>query len=200
MRGVDVVAEAGDGASAADLVAAARPHLVLLDVQMPGRDGFEVAAALPDPKPALVFVTAFDRHAVRAFEIHAVDYLLKPVSRERLSEAISRARERLQSRSASPAALTALIAHALSRRRYLERLPVRSQGRIDLIDVRTIDWLGAADNYVSIHCGRRTHLLRETLANLERLLDPATFVRIHRSTMVRIDQVARLDAMLRGDY
>ncbi|HET9371933.1 MAG TPA: LytTR family DNA-binding domain-containing protein [Vicinamibacterales bacterium] len=200
IRDVDVVGEAGDSESAAALVDKARPHVVLLDVQMPGRDGFAVAAGMPEPKPALVFVTAYDRHAVRAFEIHAVDYLLKPVSRERLVEAIARARERVEARAASPSALSALLEHAMSKRRYLERLPVRSQGRIDLVDVRTIDWIGAADNYVTLHCGRRTHLLRETLANLERLLDPAIFVRVHRSAIARIDQVARLDAALRGDY
>ena len=199
--GAEVVGEAGDGPGAVEVIAAQAPDLVLLDVQMPGLDGFGVVARLPSPKPFVIFVTAFDSFALQAFEVHAVDYLLKPVSRDRLVEALSRARERLAARSPDrDGALAALVAAVRQRPSWIERLPVRLQGRVELVDVATIDWIEAADNYTVVHAGATTHVLRETLSALEAQLDPGMFARIHRSALVRIDRIVRLDSALRGDY
>jgi two-component system LytT family response regulator len=195
---VDVVGEAGDAAAALERVRSTCPDLVLLDVQMPVADGFTVAARLPAPAPLVVFVTAFDRYAVQAFEIHAVDYLLKPVARDRLVEAIARARERLAGRA--PAQMIGRIVEALRPPRPLDRVPIRARGRVELVDVGAIDWISAADNYVTLHCGGRSYLLRETLSRFEAGLDPMRFVRVHRSTIVRLDAVVRLASAQRGDY
>jgi two-component system LytT family response regulator len=174
-----------------------RPHVVLLDVQMPGADGLATAARLPRPRPLVVFVTAFDQYAVRAFEVHAIDYLLKPVTRERLVAALAHAEERAGRRDQDH---EALFREAARRPVGLTRLPVRLEGRVEMIDVAAIDWIEAAGNHVVVHAGRRTHVLRDTLTNLERQLDPATFIRIHRSTIVQLDRVAHLDTATRGDY
>jgi two-component system LytT family response regulator len=196
LGGVDVVGEAGDGDRAVELVRASQPDLVLLDVQMPALDGLGVIGRLKGRRPLVVFVTAFETFAVRAFDVHAVDYLLKPVSRRRLGEAIERARARL----AVTATRGQLPANSGGRPTWLDRLPVRLEGRVRLVEVATIDWVEAADNYVVVHAGRDTHVLRETLGSLEAALDPSRFVRIHRSTIVRIDRVTRLESALRGDY
>jgi two-component system LytT family response regulator len=198
---VELAGEARDGRSAPAAIASAKPDLVLLDVQMPERDGFGVLAALEPPRPMVVFVTAFDAFALQAFDVHAVDYLLKPVSEERLARAIARARERLAGRPGDQdRALAALLEHVARPRRWIERLPIRSQGRVEIVNVAAIDWIEAADNYAIVHVGRRTHVLRETIARLESSLDPAAFARIHRSTIVRLDRIRRLDVALRGDY
>ena len=197
-----VVGEAGDGLTAVTCINELRPDVVLLDVQMPELDGFGVVSRLTRPAPAIIFLTAFDRYAIRAFEVHAVDYLLKPVSRERLADALSHARGRLASRNefeARDANVAALI-ESLARRPGVTRLPVRSEGRVELVDVAAIDWIEAADNYVVLHASGRTHVLRETLSRLEQRLNPDEFVWIHRSAVVRLDRVARLEAASRGDY
>ncbi len=199
--GVEIAGEAGDGLSAVDMVKTTKPEVLLLDVQMPELDGFAVVERLPAPRPLIIFVTAFESFAVQAFDVHALDYVLKPVNRARLGEALERARTRLASRPADRdqvlAALTDYVAH---RRPWLERLPVRAEGRVRLVDVGAIDWIEAADNYVIVHVGRETHILRETLAHLAASLDPGQFARIHRSTVVRIDRIAKLETALRGDY
>ena len=203
IEGAEIAGEARDGRSAPGVIAETAPDVVLLDVQMPERDGFAVVAALPAPRPLIIFVTAFDAFALQAFDVHAVDYLLKPVSGEKLGRAIDRARERLATRrrgGAEEAALTALLAQVSAPKRWLRRLPIRSQGRVDLVDAAAIDWIEAADNYVVIHTGARTHLMRETIARLETELDPSQFARIHRSAIVRLDRVRRLDVATRGDY
>jgi len=190
LGGVDVAGEAGDGHTALARIQQTSPDAVLLDVQMPEMDGLAVSRRLSAPRPLVVFVTAFDTFAVNAFDVQAVDYLLKPVSESRLGAAIERVRARL--------ALPARPSEAV--RRAIDRLPVRSDGRIDLVAVADIDWFEAADNYVVVHAGRRTHVLRETLSHLESELDPAAFVRIHRSSIVRVERISRLDVALRGDY
>lgn len=201
LPGVHVTFEAGDGGQAIARAAATPVDLVLLDVEMPEGDGFDVSARLPAPRPLVVFLTAFDRYAVQAFDVHAVDYLLKPVSRERLREAMGRVRERLLSRRPADGEAVARAAEAIRRPPpWLERLPVRINGRVHLIDVATIDWIAAADNYVTIHCGPRSHLVRETLGGLEAALDPGRFVRVHRSAIVRLAAVVHLESALRGDY
>ena len=199
--GVTITGEAGDGLSAVTCINDLRPDVVLLDVQMPELDGFGVVGRLVRPAPLIIFLTAFDRYAIQAFEVHAIDYLLKPVSRDRLADALTHARERLTSRDGHPDTnLTALMESLARRRSAATRLPVRSDGRVELVDVTTIDWIEAADNYVVLHTGRRTHVLRETLSRLEERLDPEQFVRIHRSAIVRLDRVVRLESASRGDY
>jgi two-component system, LytTR family, response regulator len=197
---VEVAGECADGRSAIDAIANARPDLVFLDVQMPGLDGFEVVAQLDAAAtPALIFVTAFDRYAVRAFDVHAVDYLLKPIAANRFRLAVDRARDRL-ARGASQPGLHALMKELQQRARYLTRLAVRARGRIAMVDVDEIDWIQAADNYVTVHAGGREYLLRETLAALERQLDPTRFVRIHRSTIAALDRIVELLPASHGDF
>jgi two-component system LytT family response regulator len=195
---VTVVGECGDGASAVSAIAASHPDLVFLDVQMPERDGFEVVKMLPAVGPAILFVTAYDQYALRAFDVHAVDYLLKPFSSERFRTALARARERIASR-VPDAALAGLAADLRRRPAYLARLPVRTGGRTVFIDLEAVDWLEAADNYVRLHVPRREYLVRETLAALDAQLDPAKFARIHRSVIARIDRIAEVRPTSHGD-
>jgi two-component system, LytTR family, response regulator len=199
-RDVAVIGECGDGESAVAAIAADRPDLVFLDVQMPERDGFEVLQAIPPAElPAILFVTAYDRYALRAFDVHAIDFLLKPFTRERFRLALARARERLERRDRD-AGLAALAATLRDRPRYLSRVPVRTAGRIVLVDLATVDWLEAADNYVRLHVQHREFLVRETLATLESQLDPDRFARIHRSAIVQIDRIVELHPATHGDF
>jgi two-component system LytT family response regulator len=197
--GVEVIGECGDGAAAVAAVTALRPDVTFLDVQMPEVDGFEVVARLDrQPLPVVIFVTAFDRYALRAFEVHAVDYLMKPVAPGRLRTAVARAREWLA--RGEQAGLAGLVRDTRERRRYVARLPVRSRGRVVMVDVDAIDWIQAADNYVTVHAGGQEYLLREALTTLERQLDPLRFVRIHRSAIVHLDRVAELRPASHGDF
>jgi len=202
-RDVEIVGESGDGAEAVEAIRASVPDLVLLDVQMPELDGFGVVRALtPEQMPEIIFVTAHDRYAVRAFEVHALDYLLKPVDPERLAAALARARTRLVERRKATLdpRLLALLEDLASGRRYLTRLPVKSEGRVLVVDLDDVDWIGAADNYVTLHVGREQHLVRETMGRLERELDPDRFVRIHRSAIVQIDRIAELRPDFHGEF
>ena len=194
---VRLVGEAGDGVSAVRVVEEERPDLVLLDIQMPELDGFDVLASLDlDPLPRIVFVTAHDEHAVRAFEVNALDYLLKPVDRARLAEAVTRA-------AAAPAGAPPDPRDVLHARpgppRPLTRFLVRSRGRMHLVAVRDVDWIGAAGNYVELHVGDATHLVRGTLQSLEDRLPDVAFARIHRSTIVNLDRVRALHPWSHGD-
>jgi two-component system LytT family response regulator len=192
---VEIAAECGDGAAAVAMLDRARPDAVFLDVQMPGLDGFDVLATA-EHVPAVVFVTAYDEHALRAFDAHAVDYLLKPIDPRRFELALARLRERL----CAPGDIRALAADLARYRGWSTRLAVRTGGRIDLIAVADIHWIEAAGNYVSIHVVSAEHLMRETLKSLEARLDPATFVRIHRSVIVNVDRIARLEPIEHGEY
>jgi two-component system, LytTR family, response regulator len=197
---IEVVGEAGDGRAALRALEADVPDLMFLDVQMPELDGFEVVKRAPR-LPAIVFVTAYDQYALRAFEVHALDYLLKPFTRDRLHDAILRVRAARIARSEAPdSRLAALIEEVSSRPRYLRRLPGRAGPRIVLLEAAQIDWIQAADNYVVLHAGGREYLMRETMARLEQELDPEEFARIHRSALVRIDRVAELLPSPHGDF
>ena len=199
--GVELIAECGDGASAVQAIETHGPDLVLLDVQMPELDGFEVLGALDSPKlPAVIFVTAFDKYAVRAFEVHALDYVVKPVEEDRLRAALAHARQRIAEHRSATAGLADLLRELKSGRGHLTRVPVRSEGTIKVIELTDVDWLSAADNYVTLHAGRHEYLVRDTIAGLERRLDPASFVRIHRSTIVRLDRIAELMPDAHGDF
>lgn len=198
---VELIGEAGDGAEAIHLIEADRPDLVFLDVQMPECDGFEVLRALSGPPPAVVFVTAYDAYAIRAFDVHAVDYLLKPFDEGRLATALDRARARLARPPASDGGqpdLGALLAELAAGGRTSRRLAVRSRGRIRFIDVEQVDWVEAAGNYARLHVGSEEHLHRATLGELADRF-PGRLVRIHRSTLVAAEQVVEIRPLSGGD-
>ena len=198
---VEIAAECSDGAAAVQAIESAQPDLVLLDVQMPELDGFEVLRALDMPRlPAVIFVTAFDSYALRAFEVHALDYVVKPVDAARFDRALSHARQRISEQRSTGDGLTNLIRELARDRTHLKRIPVRSEGRVKVIDLADVDWMSAADNYVTLHVGGQEYLLRDTLSALEQRLDAGDFVRVHRSTIVRVDRIAELLPDLHGDY
>jgi two-component system, LytTR family, response regulator len=200
---VDVVGEAGSGEEAIALIEETRPDLMFLDVQMPGLDGFGVLEAIgPGLMPVTVFATAYDEFALRAFDAHAIDYILKPYDAERFGKALDRARMHIAGRQRAQIdqRLGSLLDELRTRGQYTERLVVRSGGRIVILRVADIDWVEAASNYVRLHAGDREYLLRETMTALEGKLDPAEFVRIHRSTIVRIDRIRELEPLFQGDY
>jgi two-component system LytT family response regulator len=200
---IEVVGECADGKQAVAAIERAGPDLVYLDVQMPEMDGFAVLDAIAgEHMPVIIFVTAYDRYAVKAFEVHALDYLLKSFDRERFHAALRRAKEEI-ARSQEGLwneRLRGLLEDLQSRQKRLTRLVVRSAGRIFFLRVEEIDWLEAADNYVRIHVGRESHLVRETLQSLEDRLDPSRFLRIHRSTLVNLDRIRELHPLFHGDY
>jgi len=184
---VEVVGECADGSQARAAIEAKAPDLVFLDVQMPHMSGVDLATAFgPAQMPAVVFVTAYDEYALRAFEIHALDYLLKPFSRERFKAAVTHAREHL-ARRPGPG-------------RLRDRLVIKSTGRIYFVRTADIDWCEAAGNYVRLHVGAQAHLVRGTMANLEAQLDAAQFVRIHRSTIVNVERIQELRSSFNGEY
>jgi two-component system LytT family response regulator len=189
---VVVAGEARDGEEALRLIHEQRPDLVLLDVQMPGLDGFEVLGEL-EQTPAVVFITAFDEYAVRAFEVRALDYLVKPFHRARFHEAIDRA-------IARPAApdLRALIAEL--RPSHLTRFVVRSAEEITFVRAADVAWIESAGNYVCLHTANGEHTVRTSLRQLESRLDPAVFVRVHRSAVVNLDYVQKLEPHFHGEY
>jgi len=201
---VEVVGEASDGVQAVESIQSLAPDLVFLDVQMPEVDGFAVLERLrPNGAPAVVFVTAHDDYALRAFDVHAVDYLRKPFDATRFREAFARARRRLAGAEAEERARTleALLSQIRSQPpRSRERLMVRSDGRLYFVRVDDIDWVEAAGNYVKLHVGRDTHLMRETMAGIEKMLDPSRFLRIHRSAIVNLDRVREMQPWFSGEY
>jgi two-component system LytT family response regulator len=186
-----IVGECGDAASALDAIRDLKPNLLLLDVQMPGVTGLGLIERLPrEGRPAVIFITAFDEFAVEAFAVEAIDYLLKPFDRARLTQALSKAKSFLERRNArverTPAA-------------YLDRIAVKSVGRTVFVRTASIDWIDTAGNYLCLHMGKDTELVRETMSQIEAKLDPRQFVRIHRSTIVRIDAVKEIQPLFNGD-
>jgi two-component system, LytTR family, response regulator len=200
---VVVAGECGNGRDAITAIRSARPDLVFLDVQMPGIGGFGVLEAVgPAEAPAVVFVTAFDEFAVRAFDVHAVDYLLKPFDRTRFLGSLERAREAVRRRRAGhiDERLEGLLLRLDAGDRYLRRVLVKAGNRTVLLRTAEIDWLESAANYVRVHVGPERYLLRDTMTALEAGLDPAQFVRIHRSSIVNLDRVRELEPYFHGDY
>ena len=184
---IDIVAECGSGPDAPDVIRRTRPDLLFLDVQMPECDGFDVIELLGADLPlAIVFVTAYDQYALRAFEAGALDYLLKPFDNARFELALSRAKHKIELGKDHP--------------RKFDRITVKSAGQIDFIELSEIDWIEAADYYAALHIGARTHLLRRSLSDLEQDLDPTKFCRIHRSAIVNLDRVRGLRSNEDGDY
>jgi two-component system LytT family response regulator len=189
--GVELVAESANGFEAVKAVAELKPDLVFLDVQMPKLSGFEVVELLGREVP-VVFTTAYDQYALRAFEVHAVDYLLKPFNEERFAEALSRARARLQAREA-PAGLDALVSDLRGRQGPVERVLIRDGAQVHVLPVETIDYVEAQDDYVCFRAGGKQYLKDQTMGALETTLDPARFVRIHRSYLLNIERIARVE-------
>jgi len=184
---IEIVRECGSGMEALSEIRNTKPDLVFLDVQMPECDGFDVLELLGrDLPPAVVFVTAYDQYALRAFEAGALDYLLKPFDNDRFDRALGRAKER--------------IAHGRDAPRRMERLALKNAGQVSFVKVSEIDWIGAADYYACLHVGTRTHLLRRSMAELDQELDQGVFCRIHRSTIVNLDRVRGLRLRLDGEY
>lgn len=199
----EVVGEAGDGVEAVSAIRELRPDVVFLDVQMPGLDGFGVLDALAGEKlPQIIFVTAYDQFALQAFEAHALDYLLKPFDEERFLKSLDRVRHALRShrRGDLEDRLVSLLQELGDRPTYLERFVVRAGGKILILRAADVDWIEAAANYVKLHVSGRVYLMRETMTRLEQSLEPARFVRIHRSTIVSVDRIKMLEPLFQGDY
>jgi two-component system, LytTR family, response regulator len=206
---VEVVGQASDGRAAVEAIRALEPDLVFLDVQMPELDGFDVVDAVgADAFGSLVFVTAYDEYALRAFEVSAVDYLLKPFDRERFRAALDRAKKALRSRTTGELqdrvdALLKLLETtpaAPTERKPSQRIVVKDAGRVMFVRPGEIDWVDAAGNYVRLHCGKDLHLLRETMAGMEARLDAEKFIRISRSIIVNLDRVKEIQPLYNGTY
>jgi two-component system LytT family response regulator len=195
--GVEIAAECANGFEAIKAANEQAPDVIFLDVQMPKLDGFEVLELLERPC-AVVFVTAYDEYALRAFEANAVDYLLKPVSRERFDAALARARERAGTGAAAPPPAGALAREARPAQ-MLERLLIRQEARVHVIPVEAVDYIEAQDDYVAIHAEGRSHLKNTRLAELEAGLDPRRFVRIHRSYLLNVDRLVRLELVAKDN-
>lgn len=199
IEGVELIGEAESGIQAVEMIERERPDLVLLDIQMPGLGGFEVMEALEDPPP-VIFVTAYDEYAIRAFEVNALDYLLKPFSRERLAKAIRRAQETLAEEEDFPAQLGPLLESLAAQGQYLARLAVRDRDRIRVLDVGGVDWIGIEGEQVMVHVGDQVYPVRRTLTELEARLDPARFFRAHRAAIVNLDRVKEVIPWFKGSH
>jgi two-component system LytT family response regulator len=200
---IDLIGECADGQQAVAAIQKESPDLVFLDIQMPELDGFGVLEAITaDPAPVIVFVTAHDKFALRAFEVHAVDYLLKPFDRERFKKALGRALDRVKHRDgADPKpAQSAVLAELKPLARPLERLAVKTGGKVIFVKLDEIDYIEAAHNYVELHVQKQSHLLRETLNSIEARLPAEKFVRISRSVIVNIERVKELQPLFYGEY
>lgn len=210
---IEIVAECRDGDEAVEAVRRHAPDLLFLDVQIPERNGFEVLEALDTERaPVVVFVTAYDQYALRAFEMHALDYLLKPFDDDRFDKALKRAKTQVRQEQADD--LSRRLMAMLETYRgggvpenepegeggsYLTRLAIRSSGRVVFLKTEEIDWIGAADYYVELHAGGKAHLLREPMARLEEKLDPKRFLRIHRSAIINVDRVREVRTSSLGE-
>jgi two-component system LytT family response regulator len=199
IEGVEIIGEAEDGLQAVELIEREQPDLVLLDIQMPGLDGFGVIEAL-EVSPPIVFVTAYDEYAIRAFEINALDYLLKPFSRERLEQAIHRAQEAQTKRQDFASRLAPLLESLASQGQHLTRLAVRDRNRIRVLDANEVDWIGVENEQTVVHVGSEAYPIRRTLADLEARLDPACFFRAHRSAIVNLDRVKEIVPWFKGSH
>jgi two-component system LytT family response regulator len=199
--GVDVVGECSDGGSAVRAIQETKPDLVFLDVQMPEMDGFQVISKVSAKEmPVTIFVTAHDRFALRAFDTNAIDYLLKPFGKERFERALSRAKQRIAGKldHGEVRRIISSLERLAAERKYPDRLAIPKNGRILFVATKDIDWIEAVGNYVRLHVGNREHEFRETLTELEEKLNPADFLRIHRSTIVNIQRIKEIQAWFHG--
>jgi two-component system, LytTR family, response regulator len=203
MPDVEIAGEAASGVEAVTAIAELAPDIVLLDVQMPELDGFGVIATVqPERMPAVVFVTAYDRYALKAFEVHAVDYLLKPFDNDRFAIAVQRAIDRVRTGGAGErsAQLEALLRQIASSRGIPEMVVLKTEGRHVLVDARSIELIEAADKTVRVQAGGRAYVVREAMNAMERRLDPRMFLRVHRSTIVNITRIGEIQPWFQGDY
>ena len=199
----EIVGESSNGQEAVVAIRAEKPDVVFLDVQMPEMDGFAVLEAVGlGQLPEIVFTTAYESYAIRAFELHALDYLLKPFDQQRFRDAIKHAKERLHSRQEEEgrSQIGALLERINSRHAYLDRLIIKAEGRITFLNTREIDWIEADDKYVHLHTGKGARMVRQTLTAMESQLDPEKFVRIHRSAMVNVARINELQPLFNGEY
>ena len=199
---IEVIAACANGPEALAALRERPPDLLLLDVQMPEMDGFEVLRRLEPPLPLVIFVTAFDQHAISAFDVHAIDYVLKPVGAARFRRALQHARalHAAHENGLASRRLVELLEQQARKPDYLSRLMVRNGGRTRFINVTDIDWIEAANNYVVIHTGKQTHVLRETLAAVEAQLSPREFFRLSRSALVRLDRVREVEPVFNDEH
>jgi two-component system, LytTR family, response regulator len=200
---VAVVAECATGREAIAAVTAHRPDLLFLDIQMPEVNGFDVLRALPAGRlPAVIFTTAYDQHALEAFEVHALDYLLKPFKVARFKAALQRAREHLEKRGTvdSDSRIQALLEHLRTAQTHTTRFVIKTASRVVIVKASDIDWVESAGNYALLHVGDKTHLLRETMRSLEEQLSAAQFMRISRSAIVNIERIKELQPLMKGEY
>jgi two-component system LytT family response regulator len=195
---------AGEAANADEAIAAINafdPRLIFLDIKMPRRSGFDVLAAInPERMPLVIFVTAFEEFAVRAFEVHAIDYLLKPYTATRFADAVKTAKSRLHDELNEKLAERTLALLSEVKTGYANRLMVKTRDAIVLLNSRDIDWVEAQDKYVRIHAGPEAHVMRETISSLEARLDPKRFIRIHRSHLVNLDRIRKLEPLINQEY
>jgi two-component system, LytTR family, response regulator len=198
-RDLQPIGEAGGGSAAILLIREHRPDLVFLDVQMPGCDGFEVLRAVAPDMPAVIFVTAYDQHAIHAFEVAAVDYLLKPVVESRFREAVRRAVDRI--RRAESGAIAQQLSALLEQvpRPAVDRIPIAVDGRVVFVDTESIDWIDADDDHLRVHAGNATYVTRETMAHIESRL-PGGFIRVRRSCIVNQARIREAQPWVKGDY
>ena len=199
---IEIIAECENGRAAIGAIREMSPDLVFLDVQMPEVDGFDVIKAIGvEEMPSIVFVTAYDEFALNAFEVNAIDYLLKPFDHERLAKAVERAKRLINANGSSDfeTKLRKLLAETREEPRYLKRIPVKSSRGTSLVLTEEIDWIGSEGHYLELYVGRERHLIREKLGDLEQKLDPQNFARIHRSTIVNLNRVKSLHALFNGD-
>jgi len=200
---VDSIREAKDGREAIAAIMQGKPDLVFLDVQMPERDGLSVVREVgAEQMPAVVFETAHDRYAIQAFEINAIDYLLKPVSEKRFFQTMQRVKERFKTKSSGEEErqIISLLESMSTPARFLKRVAVKSAGKITFVNIADVDWIEAAENYVQLHVGRTSHLLHGTLNALAKLLDPEMFLPIHRSVVINVTRIQSLEPAGHGEY
>lgn len=200
---IEVIGECTDGLEAVSAIENLKPDLIFLDIQIPEIDGFAVLEKVGvENLPSVIFVTSYDQYALRAFDVHAVDYLLKPYNRERFQRSLERVRAQLLNGHTDvlDERLRSLLESLKPEQKYLERLMIKSSGRVIFLRTGEIEWIEAEGNYLRLHAGREAYMLRETMNNLAARLDPDKFTRIHRSTLVNIERIKELQPMFGGDY
>jgi two-component system LytT family response regulator len=199
-RDFDVIRSCGNADEAIEAISTLAPALVFLDVQLQGVDGFAVIETIGvEAMPLVVFATAYDEYAIKAFDAQALDYLLKPFDEPRFRRTLERVRREIQSESRTPAALRSVLDALPAERRYLQRIVVKTSGRVVFLKLADVDWLEGSGNYVTLHAQRDTYLLRDSLTALEKKLDPAQFVRLHRSAIVNVERIKQITPWSRGE-
>src|SRR5215472_369664 len=200
---VEIVGECSNGKEAVPMIRKENPDIVFLDVQMPEMDGFAVLASIGTERlPEIIFTTAYEQYAIRAFELHALDYLLKPFDQARFKDAIKYAKERFRSgrQSDGRMQISALLENVKNKRQYLERLVIKAGGRITFLRTNEINWIEADDKYVHLHTSKAKPMVRQTLSAMEAQLDPARFRRVHRSAIVNVERIAELQPLFSGEH